>query len=111
MVKIPPRSETIIQGMMVKSTLENDRLCMIEPSDTFLKKGSVMVDNRNTVPVHLMNISDEMNCIYPGRNISVACSVAEVQTVRTQANSTESAVPSHLADLYQTTVEGVSGSQ
>ena len=63
------------------------------------------------MPVHFMNISDEIDRIYAGTNIAIACSVAELQTVRTKANTTESAVPSHLADLYQRTVEGMNGSQ
>ena len=67
--------------------------------------------SQNTVPVHLMNISDEMCSIYPGTNIANACSVAEVQSVKTKANTSQSAVPSHLADLYQRTVEGMNGSQ
>ena len=37
--------------------------------------------------------------------------VPEVQTVRTKANTCESAVPGHLADLNQRTVEGMNGSQ
>ena len=62
MVQVPPRSEAIIQGKMVESTLGNSR---IEPSDNFLKKGNAMVAktlpySQNTVPVCLMNISDEM---------------------------------------------------
>ena len=42
MIQIPPRSEKIIQGKMVESTLKNDRLCMIEASDNFLKKGKML---------------------------------------------------------------------
>ena len=116
MVQIPPRSEAIIQGRMVESTLGNGRLCIIEPSDKFLKKGNALVAktlaySQNTVPLRLMNISDEMCSIYPGTNIANACSVAEVQPVKITANTSESAVPSHLADLYQRTVEGMNGSQ
>ena len=60
MVQIPPRSEAIIQGTMVESTLENGRLCILEPSDNVLKNGNVLVAKtmtyiQNTVPVHLMN--------------------------------------------------------
>ena len=115
MVQIPPRSEAIIQGKMVESTLGNGRLCIIEPSDSFLKKGNAMVAktlvySQNTVPLRLMNISDEMCSIYPGGNIANAGSVAEVQSVKTKANTSENAVPSHLADLYQRTVEGMNGS-
>ena len=116
MVQIPPRSETIIQGKMVESTVGNGRLCIIEPSDNFLKKGNAMVAktlaySQNTVPVRLMNISDEMCSIYPGTNIANACSVTEVQSVKAKPNTSESAVPSHLADLYKRTVEGMNGSQ
>ena len=31
MIQILPRSEKIIKGKMVESTLKNDRLCMTEP--------------------------------------------------------------------------------
>ena len=43
MVQIPPRSEAIIQGTIVESTLENSRLCIFEPSDNVLKNGNVLV--------------------------------------------------------------------
>ena len=116
MIQIPPRSEKIIQGKMIESTLENGRLCMIEPSDNFLKKGKAMVAktltySQNTVPVRLMNVSDETCSIYPGTNIANACSVTEVQKVRSKATPVGKAVPDHLADLYQRTVEGMSSSQ
>ena len=116
MVQIPPRSEAIIKGKMVESTLGNGRLCIIEPSDSFLKKGNAIVAkalaySQNTVPLCLMNISDEICSIYPGTNITNACSIAEVQSVKTKANTSESAVPSHPVDLYQRAVEGMNGSQ
>ena len=65
MVQIPPRSEAIIQGKLVESTLGIGRLCIIEPSGNFQKKGNAMVAktltySQNTVPVRLMNISDEI---------------------------------------------------
>ena len=89
MVQLPPRPEAIIQGKMVESTLRNGRLCLIELSDNLLKKGNVMVAktltySQNTVPMRLINISDELCGIYLGINITNACSVAEVQTVRTK---------------------------
>ena len=53
MVQIPPRSEVIIQGKMVKSTLGNGRLCIIEPSDNFLKNGNGNV--AKTLAYHIVS--------------------------------------------------------
>ena len=84
MVQIPPMSEKIITGTMVESTLENGKLCIIEPSENFIQKGNAFVAktltySRNIVPVRLMNVSEEVCNIYPGTNIAKASSVAEVQ--------------------------------
>ena len=38
MVQIPPLSERLISGTMVESSLNKDKLCIIEPSESFLKK-------------------------------------------------------------------------
>ena len=39
-VHIPPRSEKIIKGTMVDSTISDGTLCIVEPSESFMKKGS-----------------------------------------------------------------------
>ena len=67
--------------------------------------------SQNTVPVRLMDVSDEMCSIYPGTNIASACPVIEVQKVRSKATTIGKAVPDNLADLYQRTAEGMSSSQ
>ena len=84
MVQIPPMFEKIINGTMVESTLENGKLCIIEPSENFSQKGNAFIAktltySRNTVPVRLMNVSEEVCNKYPGTNIAKASSVAEVQ--------------------------------
>ena len=38
MVQIPPLSERIISGTMVELSLNKDKLCIIEPSESFLNK-------------------------------------------------------------------------
>ena len=115
MVQIPPRSERIINASMTDSTLEEGRLCIIEPAQSFLDKGSALVAkslsySKNEMPVRVMNITDEMCQIYPGTNIAQASSVVEVQSVKSKI-SIPKHVPSHLSDLYQRTVDGMSKDQ
>ena len=89
MVEIPPRSQRIIKASMTDSTLEEGRLCIIEPAESFLEKGSALVAkslsySQNEIPVRVMNITDEMCQIYPGTNIAKASSVVEVQNVKSK---------------------------
>ena len=109
MVQIPPRSERIINASMTDSTLEEGRLCIVEPAESFLKKGSALVAkslsySQNEIPVHVMNITDELCQIYRGTNKANASSVVEVQNVNSKIPQPKR-VPSHLSDLYQRTVE------
>ena len=67
--------------------------------------------SQDTVPVRLLNVSDEMCSIYPGTNIVSACSVIEVQKVRSKATTIGKAVPDNLTDLYRRTAEDMSSSQ
>ena len=115
MVQIPPRSEKIINASMTDSTLEKGRLCIIEPAESFLERGSALVAkslsySQTEIPVRVMNITDEICQIYPGTNIAKASSVVEVQNVKSKA-SLQNNVPSHLSDLYQRTVEGMNKAQ
>ena len=43
MVQIPPLSKRIISGTMVESSLNKDKLCIIEPSESFVQKGKALV--------------------------------------------------------------------
>ena len=115
MVEIPPRSQRIIKASMTDSILEEGRLCIIEPAESFLEKGSALVTkslsySQNEIPVRVMNITDEMCQIYPGTNIAKASSVVEVQNVKSKMPKPKH-VPSHLSDLYQRTVEGMNNEQ
>ena len=115
MVQIPPRSQRIIKASMTDSTLEEGRLCIIEPAESFLEKGSALVAkslsySQNEIPVRVMNITDEMCQIYPGTNIAKASSVVEVQNIKSKMPQSKH-VPSHLSDLYQRTVEGMNNEQ
>ena len=74
---------------MTDSTLEEGRLCIIEPAESFVEKGSALVAkslsySQNEIPVRVMNITDAMCQIYPGTNIAKASSVVEVQNVKSK---------------------------
>ena len=99
MVQIPPRSEKIINASMTDSTLETGRLCIIEPAESFLERGSALVAksllySQTEIPVRVMNITDEICQIYPGTNLAKASSVVEIQNVKSKA-SLQNNVPSH----------------
>ena len=116
MVQLPPLSERIISGTMVESSLNKDKLCIIEPSESFVKKGKALVArtltfSQDRVPIRVMNMTDEVCDIYPGTNLAKASSVSEVQKVKPTNPQTGKTVPDHLTDLYQRAVEGLSGDQ
>ena len=57
----------------MESSLNKDRLCIIEPSESFLKKGKALVArtftfSQDKVPIRVMNMTDEICDIYPGTN-------------------------------------------
>ncbi|MCG8048996.1 MAG: reverse transcriptase domain-containing protein, partial [Candidatus Thiodiazotropha endolucinida] len=116
MVQIPPLSERIISGKMVESSLSKDRLCIIEPSESFLQKGKALIArtltfSQDKVPIRVMNMTDEICDIYPGTNLAKASSVSEVQKVKPISSRNRKTVPDHLTDLYDRTVEGMNGEQ
>ena len=74
---------------MTDSTLEEGRLCIIEPAESFVEKGSALMVkslsySQNKIPVRVMNITDEMCQIYPGTNIAKARSVVGIKKCKKQ---------------------------
>ena len=115
-VHLPPRSEKIIKATMVDSPIGDGGLCIIEPSESFMEKGSALVaktliHSQGKVPIRVMNVTDEYCNIYSGTNIARASPVTEVQKVKTSACENTKQVPDHLKDLYQKTVEGMNKGQ
>ena len=100
----------------MESSLNKDKLCIIEPSESFVKKEKALVArtltfSQDRVPIRVMNMTDEVCDIYPGTNLAKASSVSEVQKVKPTNPQTRKTVPDHLTDLYQRAVEGLSGVQ
>ena len=101
---------------IINGTLEYVKLCITEPSENFSQTWNAFVAktltySRNTVPVRLRNVFEEVCNIYPGKNIAKASSVAEVQNVKSKVCESSRIVPSHLTGLYQRTVEGMDKNQ
>ena len=68
-VHIPPRSEKIIKGTMVDSTIRDGSLCIVELSESFMEKGSALVaktltHSQGKVPIRVMNVTDDYCNIY-----------------------------------------------
>ena len=125
-VAVPPRHEMIISGKL--STHKNlPEWGMLDPCTQFMQKnhllvGKVLVDTASdTVPIRVMNLTDETQVVYEGSSAAVLCpvdvlesdSVGEPQDSETilrccsttmresSPGSNHADVPSHLVDLWE----------
>ena len=101
---------------MVDSTISDGSLCIVEPSESFIEKGSALVAKTLThsqvkLPIRVMNVTDDYCNIYSGTNIATASSVTEVQKVKSSKCEDNRLVLEHLSDLYKKTVEGMNKGQ
>jgi predicted aspartyl protease len=113
-VEIPARSEMIIEGK-VSPAINDDGIYITETSKRMLtsSKGIVarsLVKIKETVPLRLMNITDEVQVIYPGTNVAKRSPVQKVENVKISSHQSRE-LPSHLQELYQRTVDGMDDTQ
>ena len=91
-------------------------LFIVEPRDQLSDDQKTLVARSLTyakgkVPVRIMNLSDAPQTVNHGTNIAILNPVTDVQRVSKPANTADNTVPSHLKDLYERTVAGMTMDQ
>ena len=91
-------------------------LFVVEPREQVLKEQKTLIARSLTyckakAPVRIMNISAEPQITNRGTNIAVLNPVAEVQKVNNTESNVNVSIPSHLLDLYDRTVKGMTVDQ
>ncbi|MCG7879813.1 MAG: RNase H-like domain-containing protein, partial [Candidatus Thiodiazotropha endolucinida] len=109
-VTIPARSELILPGKVSEKAILKENLCLIEPTDKLLEKGTVLgakslTHGRQDLPIRIMNLTNECQTIYEGTHVATASPVTEVQKLKPDLTITKTSitVPDHLQDLYTRT--------
>ena len=89
---------------------------MVEPTINVYENGQCvaksLIHGKQTVPLRIMNLTNEAQTISPGVQVAIASPVSEVRKVHTSENVLQrDAVPDHLQDLYKRAVHGLSKEQ
>ncbi|XP_056006949.1 uncharacterized protein LOC130050723 [Ostrea edulis] len=109
-VTVPPRSELMVEGQICTGSDGGlpTQAGLIEPSENFQKSGScflakTLVRRQNTVPLRIMNISEDSKTIYPGTVVGKLSAIDEVLNLvpgEHQGLDENNDMPSYLQDLY-----------
>ena len=115
-VTVPARSEMIVIGKVSDKAILKEDLCMIEPTANVYENGQCvaksLIHGKQTVPLRMMNLTNEAQTISPGVQVATASPVSEVRKVNTSDNLLKSeSVPDHLQDLYKRTIHGLNKEQ
>ena len=113
-IEVPARSEVLVQGKVpVKDVLKED-LCLIEPIEKAFETGKCiaaksLVHGRQSIPLRMMNLTNEVHTVYPGTHVATASPVTEVQKLKSKSKCVRDnvKVPEHLRDLYTRTIAGL----
>lgn len=109
--EIPAMSEKIINGKVLNMTGHSTDLFIIEQSE--IKKDNIgliaraLVQGNETVPLRIMNVTDEPQNIRTGTNLVILSPICEVKS-NFNKSMNAAIVPEHLKDLYERTVAGMS---
>ena len=115
-IEIPPMSEMVVEGNVIGMKPDTGGLFVVEPREQVLKEQKTLIARSLTygkakAPVRIMNISAEPQIINRGTNIAVLNPVAEVKKVNKTESNVSVSIPSHLLDLYDRTVKGMTVDQ
>ena len=115
-VTVPARSEMIVMGKVSDKAIIKEDLCVIEPTVNVYEIGQCvaksLIHGKQTVPLRMMNLTNEAQTISPGVQVATASPVSEVRKVNTSDNLLKSeSVPDHLQDLYKRTIHGLNKEQ
>ncbi|XP_053391020.1 uncharacterized protein LOC128553858 [Mercenaria mercenaria] len=118
MCYIPPNSEMIVTGELSIPSARKNELGIIEPLHDYNKcnmgvVAKALVHAGDTVPVRLLNTSQETDKYYPGTHIANLSLVSQISPVsaRTQSHVHAKQVPEHLSDVYQRATVGLTKTQ
>ncbi|XP_053389460.1 uncharacterized protein LOC128552444 [Mercenaria mercenaria] len=117
-VTFPPSSELIVTGELSIPPSRKNELSIIEPLHDFNKWNTGLVSKalvhaENTVPVRLLNTSQETDKYYPGTHIANLSLVSQISpvTAKTQSHIRPNQVPEQLSDVYQIATIGLTMAQ
>ena len=115
-VTVPARSEMIVRGKVTNKAILKEDLCVIEPMANVYEDGQCvaksLIHGKQTVPLRMMNLTNEAQTISPGFQVATASPVSEVRKVITSDNLLKGEpVPDHLQDLYKRTIHGLNKEQ
>ena len=113
-IEVPARSEVLVQGKVpVKDVLKED-LCLIEPIEKAFETekciaAKSLVHGSQSIPLRMMNLTNEVQTVYPGTHVATASPVTEVQKLKSKSKCVRDnvKVPAHLRDLYTRTIAGL----
>ena len=114
-INLPARSEVVVNCnvCLPKGTTMPDGDELIEPDEGFLSSergilGKVLVSNNEMVPVHIMNVSNEVKVVRAGAVIAKLTPVSEVLSKPATSASVKEAkeLPLILQDLYSRACKG-----
>ncbi len=117
-VEVPSRSEMVIEGKVTVPRIRKDDLGLVEPIECSFKSGNglvakTLVHTNDTIPLRVMNLSDNDEKLYAGKHVANLSFVTGVHKVKCPGTTTRGCnqVPSHLKDLYEETIIGLSPEQ
>ena len=115
-IHIPPRSEMVIEAKILGQHTFGKADYIIEPDDKFLERGRAMVGRtlvkgRETVPVRLMNITEEVQPIYKGTTIAKMTAADEENLPQTFQEHTAGELRPDLRELLERSKRNLSHSQ
>lgn len=107
-VTVPPRSELVVEGQIRASSDGGlpTKAGLIEPSEKFQNScmlAKTLVRRQDTIPLRIMNISDDSKTIYPGTVVGKLHAVDEVLSLVSEGNrdlDVDRELPAHLQELF-----------
>ena len=115
-VSVPARSEVIVSGKVSEKGILKGDLCIIEPTAKAFESGQSvaksLIHGKQMLPLKMMSLTNEEQIINEGTTIATASPVMDMTKVKPSVDKCgKDTVPEHLSDLYQRTVDGLTGDQ
>ncbi|MCG8046017.1 MAG: RNase H-like domain-containing protein, partial [Candidatus Thiodiazotropha endolucinida] len=115
-VSVPARSEVIVPGKVSEKGILKEDLCIIEPTPKAFESGQCvaksLVHGKQTLPLRMMNLTNEEQIISEGTTVATASPVLDVRKAKVSDETCKNGtVPEHLTDLYERAIEGLTGEQ
>ncbi|MCG8044653.1 MAG: hypothetical protein JAY66_03025, partial [Candidatus Thiodiazotropha taylori] len=117
-IEIPPRSEMIIEGKVSVPVLRQNDLGLIEAVEKPIGAGNSLVAKalvyaKDKIPLRIINLDDEKQEIHPKTHVANLSFVDKIHPVKDKSDisSCPEQVPSHVKDLYERAVQGLSSDQ